>query len=174
MILNDSALWLAAQKGLVTPFLSGNLQGSSIDLTLGNEIKIENARTNGDLWTSRTIDEKGYVVMPGQFILAHTAETVQIPNNCAAMLLLRSSAARAGFEHSFSGWCDPGFVGQLTLELRNNLQHRPLWIAPGLRICQLVVYRLTSHAHSPYGERGHYQNQKGATPSTNIFTKEAL
>ena len=39
-----------------------------------------------------------------------------------------------------------GFDGQLTLELRNNLQHRPLWIAPGLRICQLVVYRLTSHA----------------------------
>ena len=53
---------------------------------------------------------KGYVLMPGQFILAHTAETVRIPDNCAAMLLLRSSAARAGFEHSFSGWCDPGFV----------------------------------------------------------------
>ena len=174
MILNDQQLWNECQRGMISPFLSGNLQGSSVDLTLGNEIKLENVRTNGDLWTSRIIDEKGYVLMPGQFILAHTAETVRIPDNCAAMLLLRSSAARAGFEHSFSGWCDPGFDGQLTLELRNNLQHRPLWIAPGLRICQLVVYRLTSHAHSPYGERGHYQNQKGATPSTNIFTQEAL
>ena len=102
MILNDQQLWNECQRGMISPFLSGNLQGSSVDLTLGNEIKLENVRTNGDLWTYRIFDEKGYVLMPGQLILAHTAETVRIPDNCAAMLLLRSSAARAGFEHSFS------------------------------------------------------------------------
>ena len=44
MILNDRALWMAAQKGLVKPFIEENIQGSSIDLTLGNQIKIEGVR----------------------------------------------------------------------------------------------------------------------------------
>ena len=174
MILNDQQLWSECQLGMVSPFLSGNLQGSSVDLTLGTEIKVESQAGDPILWNSKRMGAEGHFIRPGEFLLAHTAETVRIPDNYAAMLLLRSSAARAGFEHSFSGWCDPGFDGQLTLELRNNLQYRSLLIKPGMRICQLVVFRLTSPAHSSYGERGHYQHQKGATASCNSFNKEAL
>ena len=173
MILNDRALWMAAQKGLVKPFHEENIQGSSIDLTLGNHLKIEREVPLGNLWSDHDMDNGDYCLRPQEFVLAHTAETVTIPDDCCAMLLLRSSAARAGFEHSFSGWIDPGFTGQLTLELRNNLRHRALWLEPGLRLCQLVVHRLVEDAQQTYGQRGNYQGQIGATASTNYFSRIA-
>lgn len=173
MILNDRALWMAAQKGLVSPFHEQNIQGSSIDLTLGSHIKIEREAPVGSLWLDHDMENGDYGLRPQEFVLAHTAETVTIPDDCCAMLLLRSSAARAGFEHSFSGWIDPGFSGQLTLELRNNLRHRALWLEPGLRLCQLVVHRLVEDAQQTYGLRGNYQGQIGATASTNYFSRIA-
>ena len=173
MILNDRALWMAAQKGLVKPFLEENIQGSSIDLTLGNHIKVENESPIGKLWTDFDMTDTDYGLRPGEFVLAHTAETITIPEDCSAMVLLRSSAARAGFEHSLAGWCDPGFSGQLTLELRNNLRHRNLWLEPGLRLCQLVVHRMVEDAQQTYGLRGNYQGQTGATASTNYFSRIA-
>ena len=117
--------------------------------------------------------EGNYELCPQEFVLAHTAETVTIPDDCCAMLLLRSSAARAGFEHSFSGWIDPGFSGQLTLELRNNFRHKFLRLEPGLRLCQLVVHRMVEDAQQTYGQRGNYQGQTGATASTNYFSRIA-
>lgn len=173
MILNDRALWLAAQKGLVKPFLEENIQGSSIDLTLGNHVKAETMDASGWLDFDMSEHEDGYLLYPQEFVLAHTAETVTIPDDCCAMLLLRSSAARAGFEHSFSGWIDPGFSGQLTLELRNNFRHKFLRLEPGLRLCQLVVHRMVEDAQQTYGLRGNYQGQTGATESTNYFSRIA-
>ena len=168
MILNDQSLWKLANNGLVRPFLGSNVQGSSIDLTLGHSLKIET--TSG--WADMDLTN-GYRLSPGEFALACTHETVEIPYDMCAMLLLRSSAARAGYEHSFSGWCDPGFKGQLTLELKNNLRYRSLKLEPGMRICQLVVKMLDQPAAQQYGQRGNYQNQTGATLSTMKFDREA-
>ena len=103
--------------------------------------------TGGD-WFEVDLTERGYALDPGEFILAHTAETITIPDDCSAMVLLRSSAARAGYEHSLAGWCDPGFSGQITLELRNNLRFRHLPVSAGLRLCQLVVHKLRQHQNS--------------------------
>ena len=47
MILNDKNLWVAAQRGMVSPFREQNLQGSSIDLTLGKHLKVENDNLAG-------------------------------------------------------------------------------------------------------------------------------
>ena len=168
MILNDQSLWKLAHNGLVRPFLGSNVQGSSIDLTLGHSLKVEYPDGFRDLDLTH-----GYQMQPGEFVLACTHETVEIPYDMCAMLLLRSSAARAGYEHSFSGWCDPGFKGQLTLELKNNLRHRSLPLRPGMRLCQLVVKMLDQPAAQQYGQRGNYQNQTGATASTLKFEREA-
>ena len=173
MILNDKNLWVAAQRGMVSPFREENLQGSSIDLTLGKHLKVENDNLAGPLWVDIEMTDAGYSLKPGEFCLAHTFETITIPDNCSAMVLLRSSAARAGFEHSLAGWCDPGFSGQLTLELRNNLRNRPLRLAPDMRLCQLVVHRMTDDAANPYSMKGNYQGQRGVTASTNNFSQEA-
>ena len=177
MILSDRTLQALAANGLVEPFISENLQGSSIDLTLGETIKIEAPKLDGAItkasWASEDIARSPYHLAPGEFILAHTQETVTIPEGCAAMVLLRSSAARAGYEHSLAGWCDPGFSGQLTLELRSNLRYHHLPVEAGMRLCQLVVHKLDEQAVSLYGLRGSYQGQTGATASNNNFSQVA-
>lgn len=173
MILHDSSLRLRALTGLVDPYLPSNIQGSSIDLTLGSTIKVENMEsTSGEKW--RDIDiTRPYALHPGEFILAHTAETVSIPEDCSAMVLLRSSAARAGYDHSLAGWCDPSFTGEITLELRNNLRYHSLPVQAGMRLCQLVVHELEAAPENLYAVRGNYQGQKGATASNANFSREA-
>ena len=172
MILNDSALRQRAIDGLVAPLTLSNVQGSSVDLTLGDSIKVEAPVGSGGKWFDTSIKDV-YDLAPGEFILAHTAETVTIPEDCAAMVLLRSSAARAGYEHSLAGWCDPGFQGQITLELRNNCRFHHLPVQKGMRLCQLVVHKLTAAAAELYAVRGHYQGQVGVTASNNNFSKVA-
>lgn len=173
MILNDSALRQRAVEGLVAPLILSNVQGSSIDLTLGSTIKVENlASSEGSKW--RDIDiTTPYGLRPGEFILAHTAETVTIPEDCSAMVLLRSSAARAGYEHSLAGWCDPSFQGQITLELRNNCRYHHLPVECGMRLCQLVVHKLVNVPEQLYAVRGNYQGQTGVTESNNNFSEVA-
>ena len=173
MILNDVALRQRAIDGLVSPLTLSNVQGSSIDLTLGTTIKVEAPVGSGGDWFEVDLTEQGYALDPGEFILAHTAETITIPDDCSAMVLLRSSAARAGYEHSLAGWCDPGFSGQITLELRNNLRFRHLPVSAGLRLCQLVVHKLEAAPEQLYAVRGSYQGQTGATASNNNFTQVA-
>ena len=172
MILSDHTLTGLAMGGLVQPFIQENVQGSSIDLTLGNTIKVEAPVGSGGKWFDTSI-KTPYSLAPGEFILAHTEETIAIPDGCAAMVLLRSSAARAGYEHSLAGWCDPSFQGQLTLELRNNCRFHHLPVEAGMRLCQLIVHKLDSIAANPYGIRGNYQGQTGVTASNDNFSRVA-
>ena len=98
---------------------------------------------------------------------------MEFPEDCSAMVLLRSSAARSGYEHSLAGWCDPGFVGQITLELRNNCRFHHLPVGEGMRLCQLVVHKLEAPVAETYDVRGNYQRQMGVTPSNNNFNSVA-
>jgi dCTP deaminase len=68
--------------------------------------------------------------------------------------------------HATAGFIDPGFDGQITLEL-SNIGPIPVKLYPGMRIAQIVLYQMTSPAERPYGaERGsHYQGQIGPKTS---------
>lgn len=173
MILNDTQLFNLAQQGLIAPFHKENLQGSSIDLTLGSEIQIENPMGAVNKMAKLELVEKPYMMRPGEFILAHTAEVIHLPDDVCGMVLLRSSAARAGYEHSFAGWIDPGFNGTIVAELRNNLSNHMLPIEPGMRLLQVVLMRMSMPAASPYSVKGNYQNQIGATGSNYNFSRLA-
>ena len=170
MILNDYSLHTRAERGMVKPYNSNHLQGCSIDLTLGPYIQIETGSDEEKAFRALDLSERGpYQMAPGEFLLAHTSETISIPDDCCGDLVLRSSAARAGFDHCLSGLIDPCFEGELTLELRNNLRNHTLDVYPGMRICQLVVHKLNYQSYSPYAERGHYQHQTGARLSNYNF-----
>lgn len=91
-------------------------------------------------------------------ILATTPEFVRIPNDAAATIYLKSSRAREGLDHALAGWIDPGFCGQITLELH---AHRPVILTAGQRVVQLVMMSLTAPALKPYS--GRYQGQRGPT-----------
>lgn len=157
-------------KGMVTPFDQSLVNPASLDVRLGSRIRIESATTTElillDLekegWTERT----PYLLRPGQFILAETIETFNIPNDVAAQFVLKSSRAREGIEHLLAGFADPGFHGSvLTLELHNSRQLHPVPIWPGMKIGQLVFYQMSQEPQVSYAIKGHYNNDKLVTGS---------
>ena len=70
------------------------------------------------------------------------------------------------FLSNTAGLCDPGYQGQITLEL-SNLGRAPVALTPGMRISQLTFTELKTPAERPYGaERGSkYQGQSGPQAS---------
>lgn len=61
---------------------------------------------------------------------------------------------------------DPGYVGEITLEIQND-NLRPVKLYAGQRVCQMVVRTLNKPAEKPYGVKADtkYQGQTGATSS---------
>jgi dCTP deaminase len=156
------------------------IQPASIDLRLGNEF-LEFERSNipcihpeseeeTEEYTRRRVVESGdeYVLHPGDFVLGTTYETVEIPDDLVARVEGRSSLGRlAVVVHATAGFVDPGYRGQITLEL-SNLGTAPVALRPEeMRISQIVLTELSSPAEVPYGEeRGSkYQDQDGPTAS---------
>lgn len=151
MILADYQLEQWA-KDNVEPFDPDCINPASIDLKLGDEF------IDLELDRAYLLDSTGeFALRPGDAILATTVEYIKMPVHCAGVLYLKSSLARRGLDHALAGFVDPGFEGQLTMELHC---HRPLTLYPHQRIVQLVLYRCYTPDH-PYN--GRYQGQKGPT-----------
>lgn len=102
-------------------------------------------------------------LMPGEFILASTLEHVKIPNDVAVDLKLKSSIGRLGLNHALSGWVDPGFEGDITLELQNISGNR-IVLEPNIKIAQIVFMQLAEPTALPYNLTGRYCGQVGPTP----------
>jgi dCTP deaminase len=112
-------------------------------------------------------DAAGFILHPGEFALGSTKERVKIPHDLVARVDGRSSVGRlAVVVHATAGFIDPGFEGQITLEL-SNIGRIPVRLYPDMRIAQIVFQLMTSPAETPYGEaRGsHYHGQEGPQAS---------
>ncbi len=164
MILSDRSLkeLLHNDKKFMDPApKKSQIQPASIDLQLGDELAFANA-------TIYHLAEGGYTLYPGKFLLAHTKEFVQIPNNLVGQLNGKSTLGRRGLQvHSTAGFIDPGFRGHITLEL-TNIGHQVIYLERDMLIAQLVMFQMTTPADRPYGSDGlnsHYQGQTGATPA---------
>ena len=72
----------------------------------------------------RKIESDSIVIPPKSFILATTREYVKIPNDLVAFVEGRSSIGRMGLFIQNAGWVDPGFEGQITLELFNDFTNK--------------------------------------------------
>lgn len=178
MILHDDALVQAIEAGRLTvepPLDEKRVQPASIDLTLGEEfafwptcgrvIDLSDAATIPEM--TRVKSRPGLTLHPGQFALATTAEVIGLAADLCARVEGRSSLGRLGLcVHATAGFIDPGFKGQITLELYNMSPHS-LQLVPGMSVCQLAVQQMSAPSARPYGaERGSkYQGQDGATPS---------
>ena len=141
-------------------------QPASVDLTLGNEFKeylFSNFRLNQ--WVNAKDESGKCILYPECTVLTHTAERIKLPNNLAARVEGRSSCGRKFLMvHCTAGFIDPGFNGQITLEV-TNLGKEPLILKPGMKICQIVFEPLNEPALRPYGHPeldSKYQKQSGA------------
>jgi dCTP deaminase len=82
-------------------------------------------------------------LLPQEYILVSTLETVKIPNYLIAVLYPRASTNRRGLSLDLSGVVNAGFEGQLITPLRNNTHSQTVRLYPGERICQLVFEELS-------------------------------
>jgi len=183
MILSDADILRRLEEGdlVVEPLDDPDIQiqPASVDLRLGREF-LEFQRTNIscihpnseqeiDEYIDETVVDEGeeFILHPGDFVLGTTHERVEIPTDLIAHVEGRSSLGRLAIVvHATAGLCDPGYKGQITLEL-SNLGTAPVALTPGMRISQLTFTELKSPADRPYGaERGSkYQDQKGPQAS---------
>ena len=155
------------------------IQPASVDLRLGDEFLVYRAARVAclDPKEPETITaamdrvsvphDQAFVLHPGEFGLGTTIERVKIPADLVGVVDGRSSIGRlAVVVHATAGFIDPGFEGQITLEL-SNIGSIPVKLYPGMRIAQIVMHTMTSAAERPYGsERGSsYNQQSGPQPS---------
>jgi dCTP deaminase len=158
MIKPDHWIHAWGEGGGVDPFDASQVNAASYDVRLS------------DQWICPTRDPEEFSgpsakLFPGEVILASTLEYVTIPRDVACDLKLKSTLGRLWINHSLAGWCDPGFQGQITLELQN-LGPTPFILDAGRRIAQLIFIAMESPPSVAYGEPGsgsHYQGQTGTT-----------
>lgn len=149
-----------------------HINSASIDVCLGNELIIEKWQHSSPVvdlskrelfeFEKIVINKNGYDLKPGQFVLAHTMETFNLPNDICCEFKLKSSGARTGLENALATWCDPGWNGsKLTLELKNLLQFSSIRLRPGDRIGQMIFYRVMPvPAEKSYAVVGRYNNDE--------------
>lgn len=163
MTLPDFQIAELCRAGMVAPFDEALVNPASLDVRLGDRLLIESA-AGPELVPYPLADhsqERPYLLVPGQFVLAETLETFNIPGNLAAQFVLKSSRAREGIEHLLAGYIDPGFHGSvLTLELHNSRQLHSVAIWPGMRIGQIVFRRLAGVPLRSYRETGRYNGDR--------------
>jgi dCTP deaminase len=181
MILSDCDIKKVLKEGrlVVKPLDDPDeqIQPCWIDLRLGNEfrifkptsVSIVDTKTPVDGYTEkiRIKDGEPFVMHPGEFVLGMVKEYIKMPDDLMGVVDGRSSLGRLGIiVHTTSAGINPGWEGEFTLEM-SNVGKIPVTLYPGMRICKLVLHKLSSPAERPYNMRKNakYQKQSGIDES---------
>lgn len=106
------------------------------------------------------IPESGLVLVPGVFYLGAVIERLHAPTY-RIEATGKSSEARLSIKvHFTAGHVEPGFDGQITLEVEGAV---PVIVRPGWPIAQAVFHDLTGPVES-YAKKGHYTGQHAVGP----------
>ena len=151
---------------------SQSIQPTSVDLHLSSTLRLYPLPIRGlrlvlDPEQGADTREKHFgthELEPGDFLLASTLEHVTIPHDLVAIVEGKSSLGRIGLAvHITAGFIDPGFRGNITLELKNVNAH-PILLTGGMAICQLCFEPILGTVERPYGSpglRSRYQDSTG-------------
>lgn len=176
MLISHNELVKIVKDQVISPVYHKAINAASIDIHLGDTIlweddhdgltKIVDYRLRQPVsYFEHHMDADGWLLQPGDFILAQSRETFNLPNWLSAEYKLKSSMARIGLEHMNAGWCDAGWNGSvLTLELKNMTKHHAIRIRPGDPIGQMVFFK-----HEPvpteasYASKGRYNGDSSVS-----------
>lgn len=149
---------LCSEQGMVSRAdgVPLKLEPVSIDLHL-DEVDID-----GDILRNGSVRMR-----PGVFCLGSTIETFKMPDDVVGFVVGKSTLAREGLQIEAAGLIDPGFHGDITLELKNLHHSDTLTIETGHPIGQVYFSHVDEVVDKLYGvENGnHYQGQRGVTKS---------
>jgi dCTP deaminase len=180
MVLSDGDIRAEIQAGriVIDPYTPEAVQPSSVDLHLDNRFRvfrssrypyIDVREEQPDLTELVEIEgDEPFILHPGEFVLGSTLERVELPNDVVARLEGKSSLGRLGLLiHSTAGYVDPGWDGNLTLEL-SNVANLPITLYDGMKIGQISFQRLSSPVEVAYGDSrlgSRYRGQRDPTAS---------
>jgi dCTP deaminase len=185
MVLSDRTIREELAKGriIVTPLTEDCIQPASVDLRLdrrilvfrNNRVPYVDIRADTERLTDMVTmaDDDPFMLHPGEFVLGSTLEHVEVPDDLVARLEGKSSLGRIGLLiHSTAGYVDPGWKGNLTLEL-SNVSSLPITLYHRMKIGQISFLRLTTPAENLYGSKelgSKYQGQ--SMPTASRISKE--
>ena len=174
-MLSDRDILTALLKGEleISPLSRDDVQPASVDVHLADELLsfdscglqyIDPEKQPGE--QMRRMSD--VLSLPaGAFILGSTVERFKLGESILGRVEGKSSLGRLGLAvHITAGFIDPGFEGNITLEIVNH-SPLPIILRPGMAIAQIAFSRLSSPVLRPYGSgRGSkYQGQTGVTAS---------
>ncbi len=180
MVLSDRSIKAAIEDGTIKiePYSPRDVQPASVDFHLANKILVFRNSTLPYIDLRKDVpnltDEVEiaadipFMLHPGEFVLGSTLEKLTLPNNVVARIEGKSSLGRLGLMiHSTAGFIDPGWSGNLTLELAN-VSRLPITLYSGMRIGQISFQMTTTEVDLPYGSKelsSRYQGQESPTAS---------
>jgi dCTP deaminase len=161
---------------VIEPFDPKSVQPSSVDLRLDHRFVVfrnhtfshidVKANLEGLTTTVEASDDDPFILHPGEFVLGSTLERVALPDDLVARLEGKSSLGRLGLLiHSTAGYVDPGWDGNLTLEL-SNVANLPITLYDGMKIGQISFQRLSSPVEVAYGDSRLGSRYRGQTEPT--------
>jgi len=188
MVLSDRDIRKALEEGRIKidpfPDYEKQLGSISVDFRLGHTFMVfEHSRFSyidprhpasiGD--AMRTIevgDDEPFIMQPGDFALASTIESLELPDDLLGRLEGRSSIARLGITvHSTAAVFEPGWVGTATMEL-SNLGRMAVALYPGMRICAFSFETLSSPVSMPYRKKKNNKYSGQVSPRASQLSEE--
>ena len=169
MILSDREILEALERGRITitppPDLDRQLGSCSIDFRLGNTFMVfEHSRFSyidprhpqsiGEAMRTIVVPDDGaFIMQAGDFALASTLVSLELPDDLLGRIEGRSSIARLGITvHSTAAVFEPGWTGTATMEL-SNLGRMAVALYPGMRICSFTFEQVSTPVSVPYRKK---------------------
>ena len=188
MVLSDRDILKALESGTIridpAPDLESQLGSVSVDFRLGTTFMVfehsrfsyidpRNPGSIGD--AMRTIEvapDEPFIMQPGDFALASTMESLELPDDILGRLEGRSSIARLGITvHSTAAVFEPGWIGTATMEL-SNLGRMAVALYPGMRICAFSFEPVSSPVMTPYRDKKNNKYAGQVTPRASQLSEE--
>lgn len=164
--LSDVSIIEALMKKelIITPLEGRQIQAASVDLKLGKGFlrvsPYQIVEANSKVEYEKTKNDGFHVLKPNDFVLGTTKEWLEIPNTLEGQVCGKSTWARKGLIVEMAGFIDPGFPGNITLEIKN-IGPAPILIRSNDLICQIKFSKLTKKCSVGYNNK--YVGQKGVT-----------
>ena len=170
MILSDVDIlnMVRTKRLVIKPFLREIVRENGIDCRLTDEIA--HHRNLGDdfvldpmkkehvgITYTITKGRKGMIIEPHEQVLLSTHEYIEMPDDVAGFVELRSTWARHGLSMPPT-IIDAGFRGTITLEVVNNAPYS-IMLRARQRFAHIIFEKLDSKTGSAYS--GFYSGQRG-------------
>jgi dCTP deaminase len=161
----NPTVFVPEERSHFGPISREQIQPASLDVRLASEFI---RHPNGELVQVKP--GHAYSMAAGECLLATLVERFAMGAlNVAARIEGKSTWARHFLTVHSAGFIDPGFHGDVTLELKND-GHARLELRPGTLIAQVSFHFLAAAVDRLYGNRylnSHYQDQTGPTEARN-------